>query len=66
MTSDPQPGDLLFWEGTQKNLAKGQASHVAVYLGNGQIANAGSRGVEVRPVAGYMPSKFIGIRRFKK
>lgn len=65
--SEMKAGDLVFWDGTQKNLAPGVASHVGVYLGNGKIAQAGSSGVRVVDASTYRPSKksrFIGARRF--
>ena len=40
---DLQPGDLIFWVGTAGGSASG--SHVAIYLGNGQIIHA--NGTEV-------------------
>ncbi len=45
--SDPQPGDLIFWGGAS-------ASHVAIYMGNGQMVAAPRTGdvVKVQPVYG--------------
>ncbi|MFZ4519738.1 MAG: NlpC/P60 family protein [Microthrixaceae bacterium] len=45
--TDPQPGDLIFWGGAN-------ASHVAIYMGNGQMVAAPRTGdvVKVQPVYG--------------
>lgn len=47
---DLLPGDLLFWVGTSSN--SGSGSHVAMYLGNGQMIHASWEGVIVQGVYG--------------
>lgn len=43
LTKSPQPGDLVFY-GFEPRLGADAPSHVAVYLGDGQIANMGGPG----------------------
>lgn len=62
-----EPGDLIFWGGTQKALKPGVASHVGVYIGNGKMRHAGSKGVTEVSLATYSPSSkavLLGARRF--
>ncbi len=56
-----QPGDLLFFEPGQNGAPPGQAGHVAIYIGNGQMIAAPQTGqdVQVQPV----PSAPLAIRR---
>lgn len=61
--SDPQPGDVVFFEGTYKN----GVSHSGVYMGNGQMVHAGTEatGVEVTSTEiGYWSDRYIGAKRF--
>lgn len=39
---DLQPGDAVFLTGTDRNIPRGQASHVGLYVGNGNIIAASS------------------------
>src|SRR5699024_7113485 len=61
--SDPQPGDVVFFEGTYKD----GVSHSGVYIGDGQIVHAGTvaTGVEVASTEiGYWSDRYIGAKRF--
>jgi cell wall-associated NlpC family hydrolase len=44
-TGDLQPGDLLFWGGDRSDYMS--ITHVALYLGNGQMIEAPDRGKHV-------------------
>jgi len=60
VTSDPQPGDLVFFQTYDYG-----ASHVGLYLGNGQFLNAIGANVHVDSFAtDYFRSRYIGARRF--
>ncbi|MCL5048079.1 MAG: NlpC/P60 family protein [Firmicutes bacterium] len=56
-----QPGDLLFFEPGQNGAPPGEAGHVAIYIGNGQMIAAPQTGqdVQVQPV----PTTPLAIRR---
>ncbi len=56
-----QPGDLLFFEPGQNGAPPGEAGHVAIYIGNGQMIAAPETGqdVQVQPV----PGTPLAIRR---
>jgi cell wall-associated NlpC family hydrolase len=58
-----QPGDLLFFEPGQNGAPPGEAGHVAIYIGNGQMIAAPETGqdVQVQPV----PSTPLAIRRIQ-
>lgn len=61
--SDPQPGDVVFFEGTYKD----GVSHSGVYIGDGQMVHAGTEatGVEVTSTEiGYWSDRYIGAKRF--
>jgi LysM repeat protein len=59
--SNPQPGDLVFFENTYK---KG-ISHLGIYLGNNQFIHAGDNGVQITSLDNsYWKSKFDGFKRF--
>ena len=46
--SQLQPGDLVFFKGTQKKLSANTPSHVAIYMGDGKIIHASSsKGVTI-------------------
>lgn len=49
---DLQPGDLVFWDNSSRNNG---ADHVAIYIGNGQIAEAPQPGgrVQVRALGNF-------------
>ena len=51
---DLQAGDLVFWEGTAGGSASG--SHVAIYLGDGQIIHANGTEVAVGELSGSWTS----------
>ena len=60
---DPQPGDVVFFEGTYKD----GVSHSGVYIGDGQMIHAGNEGTGVEETSmeiGYWADKYIGAKRF--
>jgi peptidoglycan DL-endopeptidase LytE len=58
--SDPQPGDLLFFENTYK---KG-ISHLGIYLGGGQFIHSDNNGVRITSVNdNYYKQHFDGFKR---
>ena len=63
--SKMRPGDMIFFNGTQKGLGPGIASHAAIYIGNGKIIHAGSKsGVSVLDLSkGYMRGQWLGVTR---
>ncbi|KIL46662.1 hypothetical protein KP77_27890 [Jeotgalibacillus alimentarius] len=59
--SNPQPGDLVFFENTYKQ----GISHVGIYIGGNQFIHAGDNGVTISSLAGgYWQSKFESFKRF--
>ncbi|MCQ6274655.1 LysM peptidoglycan-binding domain-containing protein [Bacillus sp. V3B] len=59
--SNPQVGDLVFFENTYKQ----GISHLGVYLGNNQFVHAGSDGVEVNTLDNsYWGKHFESFKRF--
>ena len=62
-TSDPQPGDLVFFR------KKGVINHVGLYLGNGQMLHAPQTGMSVRIEnikRGKWPGRYAGARKVLK
>ena len=60
VAGDPQPGDLVFFQTYDYG-----ASHVGIYLGNGQFVNAIGKDVHVASFASpYFRSRYLGARRF--
>src|SRR5699024_1796308 len=60
---DPQPGDVVFFEGTYKD----GVSHSGVYVGNGNMVHAGNEDTGVEETSmeiGYWSDKYIGAKRF--
>ena len=59
--SNPQAGDLVFFENTYKS----GISHMGIYLGNNQFVHAGSDGVEISSLgSGYWQDHFVDFKRF--
>ncbi|MBM7577831.1 LysM peptidoglycan-binding domain-containing protein [Jeotgalibacillus terrae] len=59
--SNPQPGDLVFFENTYKQ----GISHVGIYIGGNQFIHAGDNGVTISSLdGGYWQSKFESFKRF--
>jgi cell wall-associated NlpC family hydrolase len=57
--SQAQPGDLLFWR--TDPTAPNYISHVAIYLGNGQMIQAPQPGQNVEVVPAVFGSGFAGV-----
>jgi N-acetylmuramoyl-L-alanine amidase len=59
-TSNPQPGDLIYFQNTYKP----GASHMGVYLGNGTFVQAGDNGVAISSLSNsYWKSHFLGYTK---
>ena len=59
--SDPQPGDLVFFQGTYK----AGPSHIGIYAGNGQMIHAGDSGIAYSSLSSsYNQKHFLGYGRF--
>lgn len=59
--SDPQPGDLVFFQGTYK----AGPSHIGIYVGNGQMIHAGDSGIAYSSLSSsYNQKHFLGYGRF--
>ena len=56
----PQPGDLVFFEGTYKP----GISHMGIYLGNNQFIHAGEKGVMISNLSGYWQDHFASFKKF--
>ncbi len=59
--SSPQPGDLVFFQGTYK----AGPSHIGIYVGNGQMIHAGDKGIAYSDLSNsYNQKHFLGYGRF--
>ncbi|MFE4759344.1 C40 family peptidase [Bacillus mycoides] len=59
--SSPQPGDLVFFQGTYK----AGPSHIGIYVGNGQMIHAGDKGIAYGDINNaYNQKHFLGYGRF--
>ena len=57
VTSDPQPGDLIYYANGGTGLA-----HIAVYIGNGQAVHGGWQGNQTVIASAYVGSGPVFIR----
>lgn len=58
--SSPQPGDLVFFQGTYK----AGPSHIGIYVGNGQMIHAGDKGIAYSSLnSSYNQKHFLGYGR---
>lgn len=59
--SSPQPGDLVFFQGTYKQ----GPSHIGIYVGNDQMIHAGDKGIAYSSLSSsYNQKHFLGYGRF--
>ncbi|QWH39948.1 C40 family peptidase [Bacillus mycoides] len=59
--SSPQPGDLVFFQGTYK----AGPSHIGIYVGNGQMIHASDKGIAYGDInSSYNQKHFLGYGRF--
>ncbi|MCM3735402.1 SH3 domain-containing protein [Bacillus cytotoxicus] len=59
-TSNPQPGDLIYFKDTYKS----GPSHIGIYLGGGSFIQAGDKGVKVASLNNsYWSSHFLGYSK---
>ncbi|HDR7712173.1 TPA: C40 family peptidase [Bacillus cereus] len=57
----PQPGDLVFFQGTYKP----GPSHIGIYVGNGQMIHASDKGIAYGDInSSYNKKHFLGYGRF--
>lgn len=59
-----KPGDLIFFTGTTGLSSEGVASHVGIYLGEGQMIHASNSGIAVQDIhTEYWEKHFLGFGR---
>ncbi|EJS57351.1 MULTISPECIES: C40 family peptidase [Bacillus] len=59
--SSPQPGDLVFFQGTYK----AGPSHIGIYVGNGKMIHASDKGIAYGDInSSYNQKHFLGYGRF--
>ncbi|WP_416828395.1 NlpC/P60 family protein [Ectobacillus polymachus] len=59
-----QPGDLVFLQKTYPPCGPGFASHIGIYIGNGQMVHAGDSGVQVSSInSGWVHDHELGYGR---
>lgn len=61
VVKSPVPGDLVFF----KNTYIATVSHIGIYLGNGEMIHAGSKGIEVTKLSyQYWSDRQVAFKRF--
>lgn len=61
VVSNPVPGDLVFF----KNTYIPTISHMGIYLGNGEMIHAGSKGIEITKLSyNYWNDRQVAFKRF--
>ena len=61
-----KPGDMIFFTGTTKKTASGEASHVGIYIGGGKMIHSGNstKGVGVIDLnTSYKKMQVLGVTR---
>jgi cell wall-associated NlpC family hydrolase len=61
--SNIAPGDIVFWELTDKKFGRGVISHVGIYAGEGMIIDRGEQNVQRRPLDTF--KHFVEARRVR-
>ena len=62
IVKEPVPGDLVFF----KNTYIPTISHMGIYIGNGEMIHAGSKGIEVTKLSyKYWSDRFVAFKRLK-
>lgn len=57
------PGDIVFWELTDKKFGRGVISHVGIYVGEDMIIDRGEQNVQKRSLNTY--THFVEARRVR-
>ena len=61
VVKNPVPGDLVFF----KNTYIATVSHIGIYLGNGEMIHAGSKGIEITKLSyKYWSDRQVAFKRF--
>lgn len=61
VVTNPVPGDLIFF----KNTYIATISHMGIYLGNGEMIHAGSKGIEITKLSyKYWNDRQVAFKRF--
>lgn len=61
VVKNPVPGDIVFF----KNTYIATISHMGIYIGNGEMIHAGSKGIEITKLSyKYWDDRFVAFKRF--